>query len=478
MKLNWNFDNSYLNLPQIFYSFVKPNIHKNPKIVILNSDLLKKLNLKTDTMNNSELAKMLSAQYSLENNIFFSQAYAGHQFGHFTILGDGRALFLGEHIDNKNNRYDIQLKGSGKTPYSRNGDGKAVLGPMLREYIISESMHYLGIPTTRSLAVIETGENVIRETELPGAILTRVAKSHIRIGTFQFALMNNNKNYIEELTNYTINRHYPELNKKINKAETLLKLVATKQEDLIVNWMKVGFIHGVMNTDNMSIIGETIDYGPCAFMDEYNPKAVFSSIDKLGRYSYINQPLIAQWNLARFAETILFLIHKDEKIALKKAEKIIKKFKDNYNKKWLLMMKSKIGLINNHKKDLGLINELLNIMHIFKLDYTNTFQDLKNNSFIKYKFLDKWYAKYKERKRLETTSKKIIKDLTDYSNPIIIPRNHIVEKYIKEAEKNQYENLYNFLELLKNPYNNESIPEVYIKPPNKNEKVLETFCGT
>ena len=478
MKLNWNFDNSYLNLPPIFYSFVKPSVHKNPKIAILNSDLLKKINLKNSSINQRELAKNLSAQYNLDKNKFYSQAYAGHQFGHFTMLGDGRALLLGEHIDKDNNRYDIQLKGSGKTPYSRNGDGKASLGSMLREYIISESMYNLGIPTTRSLAVIETGENVIREKELPGAILTRVAGSHIRVGTFQFALMKNNKDYIEELTNYTINRHYPELNNRTNKVEEFLKIVSTKQEDLIVNWMKVGFIHGVMNTDNMSIIGETIDYGPCAFMDEYNPKTVFSSIDKLGRYSYINQPLIAQWNLARFAETIFFLIDNDQAIALKKAENIIKKFKNNYNKKWLVMMKSKIGLINNHKEDSNLIKELLNIMHIHKLDYTNTFQDLKNNSFNKFNFLTEWYEKYKERLRLEKTSADSIKKITDYANPTIIPRNHIVDKYIKEAENKQYESLYNFLEIIKNPYINDNIPKILKKPPNNDEKILETFCGT
>ena len=478
MKLNWNFDNSYLNLPPIFYSFVKPSVYENPKIAILNSDLLKKINLNTSSINKRELAKILSAQYNLDKNKFFSQAYAGHQFGHFTMLGDGRALFLGEHIDNQNNRYDIQLKGSGRTPYSRNGDGKACLGPMLREYIISESMYYLGIPTTRSLAVIETGENVMREKESPGAILTRVAGSHIRVGTFQFALMNNNKSYIEELTNYTINRHYPELNKKTNKAEALLKSVATRHEDLIVNWMKVGFIHGVMNTDNMSILGETIDYGPCAFMDEYNPKTVFSSIDKMGRYSYINQPLIAQWNLARFAETILFLIDKDQSIALKKAENIIKKFKDNYNQKWLVMMKSKIGLRKNHNEDLNLIRELLNIMHINKLDYTNTFQNLKNNSFNKINLLTEWYEKYKERLELEKTSADSIKKITNYANPMIIPRNHIVEKYIKEAENNQYKNLCNFLEIIKKPYINDNIPEILKKPPNNNEKILETFCGT
>ncbi len=478
MKLNWNFDNTYLNLPDIFYSFVKPNVHKKPKIIILNNKLLEELNLKINSINRNELAKIFTAQSSQNNIKFFSQAYAGHQFGHFTMLGDGRALLLGEHIDKQNNRYDIQLKGSGKTPYSRNGDGKAVLGAMLREYIISESMHYLGIPTTRSLAVIETGENIMREKELPGAILTRVAKSHIRVGTFQFALMNNNKNHIEDITNYTINRHFPELNKAKNKAEQLLHIVATKQEDLIVNWMRVGFIHGVMNTDNMSIIGETIDYGPCAFMDEYNPKTVFSSIDKMGRYSYMNQPLIAQWNLARFAETILFLIDKDKDKAVKKAEKIIKKFKTNYDNKWLLMMKSKIGLINNHKNDLSLINELLNIMHIYKLDYTNTFQDLKNDSLKKYKFLDQWFEKYKERKKCEKTSKKFKEELIANANPIIIPRNHIVEKYIKEAENKKYDNLYKFLKIIRNPYKKQIIPEILKIPPNQNEKIIATYCGT
>ena len=478
MLLNWNFDNSYLKLPENFYSIVKADIFPQPKIALLNKELAKKLNLIISNANDNDAALILSGQKKVEGSILFSQAYAGHQFGHFTVLGDGRALFLGEHINSLNERFDIQLKGSGKTPYSRNGDGKAVLGPMLREYIISEAMFYLGIPTTRSLAVILTGEKVLRERLLPGAVLTRVAKSHIRVGTFQFASINKDKNYIRDLTNYSINRHYPELIKNKYKVEVFLEKVALKQIELIVNWMRVGFIHGVMNTDNMSIVGETIDYGPCAFMDEYNPNTVFSSIDQFGRYSYENQPKIAQWNLARFAETILFLIDKDEKIAIKKAEKILSKFQDLYNHEWLKMMRNKLGLIEDNQNDIKLITELLNIMHVYKLDYTNTFLDLKNNKLNKHVFFKKWLEKYKDRKKLEKKDKDILKKIHERFNPVIIPRNHIVEKYIKDAENNKFENLKIFLNLIKNPYDSKNIPDNLKKPATYKEKVFQTFCGT
>jgi len=478
MLLNWNFDNSYLKLPKNFYSIVKADIFPRPKIALFNNKLAKNLNLRFSNTNEQDLALILSGQKKIGGSIFFSQAYAGHQFGNFTVLGDGRALFLGEHINNKNERLDIQLKGSGKTPYSRNGDGKAVLGPMLREYIISEAMFYLGIPTTRSLAVILTGEKILREKYLPGAVLTRVAKSHIRVGTFQYANIHNDKNYIRDLTDYSINRHYPELLKNKHKVEVFFEKVVLKQVELIVNWMRVGFIHGVMNTDNMSIAGETIDYGPCAFMDEYNPKTVFSSIDKFGRYSYENQPKIARWNLARLAETILFLIDKDEKIAITKAEKILNKFQDVYNYEWLKMMKKKLGLIENNQNDLKLITELLNIMHVYKLDYTNTFLDLKNNKLNKHIFLKEWLQKYKDRKNLEKKDKSILKKIKAKYNPVIIPRNHIVENYIKEAENNNFENLTNFLNLIKKPYNLNNIPNDLKIPPTNNEKVFQTFCGT
>ena len=280
----------------------------------------------------------------------FSQAYAGHQFGHFTNLGDGRAIMLGEHIISNDKRVDIQLKGAGLTPYSRQGDGKAVLGPMLREYIVSEAMHYLKIPTTRSLSVVKTGEKVYREFPMEGAMLTRVASSHIRVGTFQFALITQNLRNLENLINYTINRHYPYIKNSKQKYLDLLKILVKKQVELITHWMRVGFIHGVMNTDNMTLSGETIDYGPCAFLDDYKGSKVFSSIDFQGRYSFENQPLMAKWNLARLAETFLPLMQDDIDKNKKKAEKIIQSFSELFNKKWLNMMRNKLGLLKRKKR--------------------------------------------------------------------------------------------------------------------------------
>ena len=476
MLLNWNFDNSYLKLPNIFYSLVNAEKFDNPELLLYNEILGKKLNLDVRNLSNDQLALILSGQKDSNNN-FFSQAYAGHQFGNFTILGDGRALLLGEHINNENKRYDIQLKGSGRTPYSRNGDGKAALGPMLREYIISESMHYLNVPTTRSLSVVLTGEKIYRDKSLHGAILTRVAESHIRIGTFQFANLYEKTDYIKDLTEYTINRHFPEIKDKQDKVENFLIKVMDKQIELVIHWMRVGFIHGVLNTDNSSIVGETIDYGPCAFMDNYNPKTVFSSIDNNGRYSYENQPRILLWNIARLAETVLFLINKDQKLAIKKAENILAKFQIIYQKKWLKMMKSKIGLFDENTKDLDLIKELLNIMHVFKLDYTNTFLKFKYDTLNQHECLDNWIKKYKERKLLEKSSEEFLSDLINKNNPEIIPRNHIIEKLLNEAENKNFSNLNYFLEIIRKPYSKE-IPEKFKKMPKTDEIVHETYCGT
>ena len=476
MLLNWNFDNSYLKLPNIFYSLVNAEKFDNPELLLYNEILGKKLNLDVRNLSNDQLALILSGQ-KYSNNNFFSQAYAGHQFGHFTILGDGRALLLGEHINNENKRYDIQLKGSGRTPYSRNGDGKAALGPMLREYIISESMHYLDVPTTRSLSVVLTGEKIYRDKSLHGAILTRVAESHIRIGTFQFANLYEKTDYIKDLIEYTINRHFPEIKDKQDKVEKFLIKVMDKQIELVINWMRIGFIHWVLNTDNSSIVGETIDYGPCAFMDNYNPKTVFSSIDHNGRYSYENQPRILLWNIARLAETVLFLINKDQKLAIKKAENILGKFQIIYQKKWLKMMKSKIGLFDENTKDLDLIKELLNTMHVFKLDYTNTFLKFKYDTLNQHECLDNWIKKYKERKLLEKSSKEFLSDLINQNNPEIIPRNHIIEKLLNEAENKNFSNLNYFLESTKKPYSKE-IPEKLKKMPTTDEIVHETYCGT
>ena len=467
MSKLWNFENSYLNLPKIFYSKTKAEKFPNLQLVLKNINLINILNLDCNNLD-----KFLLESINDEKISSFSQAYAGHQFGHFTILGDGRATFLGEHININNERYDIQLKGSGKTPYSRNGDGKGTLKSMLREYIISEAMHNLGIKTTRSLAILKTGEKIQRTTYENGGILIRVAKSHIRVGTFQLARLSKQKDDVEKLLEYSISRLNPEL---INKKDRYLKFfekIAEDQINLIVNWQRVGFIHGVMNTDNMSLSGETIDYGPAAFLDEYNPKKVFSSIDHNGRYAFINQPKIALWNLARLAETFLHLIHNSEEIAIKKIEKILKKYETKYNNMWIEMMKNKIGINQNHKKDVELIKELLDLMHVFKLDYTNTFIKIEKNTLNKFDFMKQWCSKLKERKKIN----KNIKEIT-YSNPKIIPRNHIIENILNDSAEGKYKKLNIFLSFLNDPYSSK-IPNEYMIEPTNEEKVYQTFCGT
>jgi uncharacterized protein YdiU (UPF0061 family) len=373
MTGGWHFDNTYSKLSNTFKEDIKPTPVHDPELIILNKELAKDLNLNFSKIDNKDLAKIFSGNLLPEGTSTIAQAYAGHQFGHFTMLGDGRAVLLGEHLVNGTNRFDIQFKGSGKTSFSRNGDGRAAIGPMLREYIISEAMNGLNIPTTRSLAVVKSGEEVVRETSLPGAILTRVASSHIRVGTFQYIAARQKKNELEEFLDYVINRHYPNLKNSQNKPLELLNIVIEKQIDLIVNWMRVGFIHGVMNTDNVSISGETIDYGPCAFMDIYDPKTVFSSIDQMGRYAYCNQPVITKWNLSRFAECLIALIDEDQNKAIQMATEIINSFEKKYEEKWLNMMRDKLGLFGINEKDKLLIVDLLTWMHQSKTDYTNTF---------------------------------------------------------------------------------------------------------
>ena len=467
MQTNWNFENSYLTLPNIFYSKTSAEKFPNLKVLLKNKNLIDNLDLKNDDFDKIVLESINNGEINS-----FSQAYAGHQFGHFTILGDGRAMLLGEHINKNNERFDIQLKGSGKTPYSRNGDGKGTLKSMLREYIVSEAMHNLDIKTTRSLAILNTGEKIQRETYEEGGILVRVAKSHIRVGTFQLASLSKKKNDIEELLEYTIKRLHPEI---LNEADKYLKFFEKITEDqinLIINWQRVGFIHGVMNTDNMSISGETIDYGPCAFLDEYNPNKVFSSIDKNVRYAFNNQPKIALWNLARLAETFLHFIDVNEELAIKKIENILKKNEAKYHDLWLEMMKNKIGINQDHAKDKDLIKELLDLMQVFKLDYTNTFIEIENDNFKKFDFMHEWIAKLNLRKQLNKNDKKV-----KFSNPKIIPRNHILENVLNECKNGNYKNLTRFISILKNPYSSD-IPEEFIKEPTNEEKVYETFCGT
>ena len=482
MTIGWCFDNTYYKLPDSFKENINPIPVKNPELIILNKNLADELNLDFSKLDNEEISKQLSGNSLPKGSNSIAQAYAGHQFGHFTMLGDGRAVLIGEHLSKKKDRYDIQFKGSGKTAFSRNGDGRAALGPMLREYIISEAMHKLNIPTTRSLAVVKTGEEVIRETPLQGALLTRVALSHIRVGTFQYIAAREKKDELEILLNYVINRHYPNIKNSKNKAIDLLKIVLDKQIDLVVNWMRVGFIHGVMNTDNMSISGETIDYGPCAFMDTYDPKTVFSSIDQTGRYAYCNQPMITKWNLSRFAECLIPLIDKNQDEAVKIATEIINSFEKKYEEKWLNMMRDKLGLFGADEKDKLLILDLLTWMHQNKVDYTNTFCHLMNltiehnNNYERNDFLN-WKKRWQERLKTNNNSPKKYINLMRSVNPLVIPRNYKVEESLNDLNKGNLNTFKQLLNILNKPYiEQKNITDYQI--PSKSDKNYQTFCGT
>ena len=457
MTIGWHFDNTYSKLSNTFKEEVKPTPVHNPELVVLNDQLAKDLNLDFSKIEKKNLSQIFSGNTLPKGSVTIAQAYAGHQFGHFTMLGDGRAVLLGEHLVNNTTRFDIQFKGSGRTSFSRSGDGRAVLGPMLREYIISEAIHALKIPTTRSLAVVKTGEKIVRENLLPGAILTRVASSHIRVGTFQYIAAKQNIDDLNTLVDYTINRHYPEIQSSKNKALDLLNLVMERQCKLVVNWMRVGFIHGVMNTDNMAISGETIDYGPCAFMDHYNPKTVFSSIDQLGRYSFSNQPPITKWNLSRFAECLIPLIDKSEDKAIQLATEIIDNFQNVYEEKWLNMMRDKLGLFGKSKDDKKLIDDLLTWMEKNKADYTNTFCYLMNikignNNLYNDKDFINWSNEWQNRISINDNSKEKSLELMKKANPIIIPRNHKVEEALKAANEDNLEVMNKLLSKFDNPY--------------------------
>ena len=483
MTIGWHFDNTYSKLSNTFKENIKPTPVHDPELVILNEELASTLNLDFSKTDKKKLAEIFSGNSIPEETNTIAQAYAGHQFGHFTMLGDGRAVLLGEHLVNNDNRFDIQFKGSGRTSFSRGGDGRAALGPMLREYIISEAIHSLNIPTTRSLAVVKTGEKVVRENLLQGAILTRVASSHLRVGTFQYIAATQNIDNLNTLVDYTVNRHYPEIKTSKSKALDLLNLVMEKQCQLVINWMRVGFIHGVMNTDNMTISGETIDYGPCAFMDYYDPKTVFSSIDKFGRYAFSNQPPITKWNLARFAECLIPVIDKNENNAIKLASDLIDNFQNIYENKWLNMMRDKLGLFGEDKSDKKLINDLFDWMKKNKADYTNTFCYLmKTNNTEDQIFEDKNFIKWQERwyKRLKinNTPEEKYFDLMRSKNPNVIPRNHKVEEALKAANENNFQPFHNLLKVLKSPYNSNADLSEYQKPAPFTDEKYQTFCGT
>ena len=481
MTIGWHFDNTYSKLSNTFKEDIKPTPVHDPELVILNKELAKDLNLDFSKIDNKDLAKLFSGNSLPENANPIAQAYAGHQFGHFTMLGDGRAVLLGEHLVGQKDRFDIQFKGSGRTSFSRGGDGRAVLGPMLREYIISEAINALKIPTTRSLAVVKTGEKIVRENLLPGAILTRVASSHIRVGTFQYIAAKQNIDDLNILVDYTINRHYPEIGSSKNKALDLLNLVMERQCQLVVDWMRVGFIHGVMNTDNTAISGETIDYGPCAFMDHYNPKVVFSSIDKLGRYSFANQAPIIKWNLSRFAECLIPLIDKDEDTAIKIATEIIDNFEKIYEVKWLNMMRDKLGLFGEDTNDRELINNLLSWMENNKADYTNTFCYLMNIKVNDSEIYDdksfiNWLDVWKKRSLMNNGSKEKQLDIMLNVNPSVIPRNHKVEEALTSANDDDLKVMNKLLSVLDKPYGNQKGIEEYQSPSGNKE--YQTFCGT
>ncbi|HHW39165.1 MAG TPA: YdiU family protein [Bacillales bacterium] len=498
VEAGWNFDNSYPRLPKMFYSSQNPEPVTAPELVIFNSSLATSLGLNDAVLNNNDEAALFAGNKIPEGAAPLAQAYAGHQFGHFTMLGDGRAVLLGEHLSPNDERFDIQLKGSGRTPYSRGGDGRAVLGPMLREYIISEAMHALGIPTTRSLAVVKTGELVFRETALPGAIVTRVASSHIRVGTFEFAANFGTDEDVRALADYTLQRHFSgadfdtstQSNTGLGATSDadrylfLLQEVSKRQAELIAKWQLVGFIHGVMNTDNMAISGETIDYGPCAFMDTYDPATVFSSIDRQGRYAYGNQPPIGGWNLARFAETLLSLLHDDEDQAVQLAQEAISEYPKLFHKHWLSGMRAKLGLYNEEDQDESLIEDLLSLMKKNRADFTNTFRALTMNRIVDTGLtgvirFDKWYEEWEARRGRQLQSRSDSQKLMQHSNPAVIPRNHRVEESLEAAvEHGDYTVMHRLLEVLSDPYAYSPDQDEYCELPVSTTEPYRTFCGT
>jgi uncharacterized protein YdiU (UPF0061 family) len=481
------FDNSYARLPEKFYSNVNPTPVKNPNLIKLNMRLADSLGINLESI---DCEKVLSGNLLLDGSKPIAMAYAGHQFGHWVPqLGDGRAILLGEVIDVKGDRRDIQLKGCGPTPFSRMGDGRAWLGPILREYALSEAMQNMGVPTTRALSAMSTGENVYREEEFPGAILTRVAYSHVRVGTFQYFAARHDLEALKILADYVINRHYDSCARDNNPYLSLLKEVIKRQALLVSKWMGIGFIHGVLNTDNTSIFGETIDYGPCAFMDEYNSNKVFSSIDQTGRYAYRNQPEIIRWNLACFASCLLPLINEDEKKAISLAQNAVDEFPSLYKSYWIKIFRNKIGLAKEYENDEELINALLNLMEINKTDFSLTFRSLSklviNNNDMQFKnyFLNQnkindWIDKWKNRLSLEDKDNKNIFKFINSINPAYIPRNHIIEEIISEALKGDYSYFEMLNKVLTKPYDEQKQYKNYKRSPDANQIVTQTFCGT
>lgn len=483
--MNLDFNNTYTNLPEIFYERTKPSSVPKPSFIKVNSKLAEELRINKDFLNSQEALEIFVGNKIANGSDPIAQAYAGHQFGHFAgQLGDGRAILLGEVVDINGKHRDIQLKGCGQTKFSRRGDGKAGIGPVVREYIISEAVHALKVPTTRSLAAVSTGEFVYREEKKPGAVLTRVASSHVRVGTFEFFAWQEDKDSLKTLSDYVIDRHYPKARDAERPYLEMLKLVASNQAKLIAKWMSIGFIHGVMNTDNMAISGETIDYGPCAFMNFYDPNKTFSSIDHYGRYAYQSQGPIANWNLSVLAGTLIPLIDDDRELAIKLAKEILGQFMQDFNQTLQTTLLEKIGIKNQSENDFALVQELLNLMHKQRADFTLSFRYLSRDDktdFLKLFDQEKealdWLNNWQQRLKNENASIEEIYNLMNSVNPAIIPRNHKVEEAIQDAETNfDYEKLNSLCEILEKPFSEEHLSKML--PPDEKEETYVTFCGT
>ncbi len=494
------FDNSYARLPEDFYSQTNPTPVEKPELIKFNTKLAEELGLTGINPDGLDALQVFAGNEIAQGSEPISMAYAGHQFGGFSPrLGDGRAVLLGEVIAPDNTRYDFQLKGSGHTPWSRGGDGRSALGPVLREYLVSEAMAKLGVPTTRALAAVTTGEEVARNTLVPGGILTRLSKGFVRVGTFQYFSSQGNQEAIKQLADYEIDRHYPEAKQSDNQYVAFFESVVDAQAKLIAKWMSLGFIHGVMNTDNMSIAGETIDYGPCAFMDEFSHNRLYSSIDHQARYAYGNQPKIGQWNLVRLAETLLPLFINKEidetreatdeeaQAVVKIAENILSYYSVLYHQYWLENMRKKLGLSEEQEGDKELVNDLLNIMESNHADFTLTFFYLSQigkleqarSLFLNPKNIDEWVARWQKRLQKETSNEESFSSIMQAVNPAYIPRNHQIEAAIRAAEDHNDFSVFHALhEVLEKPFELQAGKEAYMLPPEPEEVVHQTFCGT
>jgi serine/tyrosine/threonine adenylyltransferase len=486
------FSNSYARLPEHFFARLSPTAVAKPRLIKFNESLASELGLDARALEPDELAAIFAGNVIPPGAEPIAMAYAGHQFGNFVPqLGDGRAILLGEVVDRNGERRDVQLKGAGRTPFSRRGDGRATLGPVLREYLVSEAMHALGIPATRALAAVSTGETVFRDRPLPGAVLTRVASSHIRIGTFQYFAARGDMEAAKRLSGYVIDRHFPEARDSERPTLALLQIVVERQALLVARWMHIGFIHGVMNTDNTALSGETIDFGPCAFLESYDPATTFSAIDELGRYAYGNQPTMAQWNLARFAETLLPLLDPNPERAVEIANEAISMFTTRFQEHWLAGMRAKLGLFRNEEGDLELARALLRVMHENAADFTLTFRRLCDAAvderadvnlralFANPAAYDNWASRWRSRLAAERLDPDARAQAMRAVNPAFIPRNHRVEQALDAAiEYGDFSPFAELLTVLSRPYEDQAVFADYANPPDADERVFRTFCGT